>query len=141
MRNYKALRRGLPAACVLSLAAFAFNAPARADAVSDYYAGKTFSIISGFTPNGEFDTYFRLLGRHLGKHIPGNPNAIVQNMPGAGSVTAVRYVDATAPKDGTVIGEFLPGIITQSIVTPDKVNVDFTGLAWVGVAKIGRAHV
>ena len=106
--------------------------PARAD---DFYKGKTINIVVGSTPSGSFDIIARQLARYIGKHIPGNPNAIVQNMPGAGSVTAVRYIDASAPKDGTAIGEFLPGIITQSIVTPDKVNVDFKGLTWVGVAS------
>ena len=112
--------------------------PARAD---DFYKGKTINIVVGSTPSGSFDIIARQLARYIGKHIPGNPNAIVQNMPGAGSVTAVRYVDASAPKDGTVMGEFLPGIITMSIVTPDKVNVDFKGLTWVGVASSDFSRV
>ena len=54
-------------------------------------------------------------------------------MPGAGSITALRYLDATAPKDGSVIGTFLPGILTQSVVTPDKINAELGNLAWLGV--------
>lgn len=112
--------------------------PARAD---DFYKGKTINIVVGSTPSGSFDIIARQLARFIGKHIPGNPSVIVQNMPGAGSVTAIRYVDASAAKDGTVIGEFLPGIITMSVVTPDKVNVDFRTLAWLGVVSSDFSRV
>ena len=71
--------------------------------------------------------------RYIGNHIPGNPTVIVQNMPGAGSLTSVRYLDLTAPKDGTVMTIFNPGLVTQSIVQPDRVNLDFRKFAWVGV--------
>jgi tripartite-type tricarboxylate transporter receptor subunit TctC len=98
----------------------------------DYFRGKTVSIVVGFTPGGGYDLNARAVARHLSKHIPGNPNVVVQNMPGAGSLTSVRYLDATAPKDGTVITTFNPGLITQSIVEPEKVNLDFRNVAWVG---------
>jgi tripartite-type tricarboxylate transporter receptor subunit TctC len=98
----------------------------------DYFRGKTVSIVVGFTPGGGYDLNARAVARHLSKHIPGNPNVVVQNMPGAGSLTSVRYLDATAPKDGTAITTFNPGLITQSIVEPDKVNLDFRNVAWVG---------
>jgi tripartite-type tricarboxylate transporter receptor subunit TctC len=108
-----------------------FGLPARAQ---DFYKGKTFTIVVGFTPAGGFDNYARVLARHLGKHIPGNPTVIVQNMPGAGSLTSVRYLNATAPKDGTVMTIFNPGLITQSIVQPDRIDLDFRKFSWVGVA-------
>jgi tripartite-type tricarboxylate transporter receptor subunit TctC len=104
--------------------------PARAQ---DFYSGKTVTITVGFSPGGGYDVNARALARHLGKHIPGKPSVLVQNMPGAGSVTAVRYLDATAPKDGTVVTVFNPGLITQSIIEPAKVNIDFRKMAWVGV--------
>lgn len=107
----------------------------------DFYKGKTINIVVGSTPGGSFDINARQLARFLGKHIAGNPNVIVQNMPGAGSVTAIRYVDASAPKDGTAIGEFLPGIITMSVLTPDKVNVDFRTLSWVGVISSDYSRI
>lgn len=99
----------------------------------DYFKGKTFTIVVGFSPAGGFDNYARNLQRYLGKHIPGNPTVIVQNMPGAGSLTSVRYLDLTAPKDGTVMTIFNPGLITQSIVQPERVGLDFRKIAWVGV--------
>jgi tripartite-type tricarboxylate transporter receptor subunit TctC len=116
-------------ACVL-IGTGAFAAPARAD---DFYKGKTFTIVVGFSPAGGFDNYARVLARHLGNHIPGKPTVIVQNMPGAGSLTSVRYLDLTAPKDGTVMTIFNPGLVTQSIVQPERVNLDFRKISWVGV--------
>jgi tripartite-type tricarboxylate transporter receptor subunit TctC len=73
------------------------------------------------------------VARHLSKHIPGTPFVIVQNMPSAGSMTSVRYLDATAARDGTVMTVFNPGLVTQSIVTPEKVNLDFRKYSWIGV--------
>jgi tripartite-type tricarboxylate transporter receptor subunit TctC len=105
-------------------------APARAD---DFYKGKTLTIVVGFTPGGGYDVNARGLARHLSAHIPGNPNIIVQNMPGAGSLTSVRYLDVTAPKDGTAMTIFNPGLVTQSIVQPDKVQLDFRRYGWIGV--------
>jgi tripartite-type tricarboxylate transporter receptor subunit TctC len=107
-------------------------APAHAD---DFYKGKTFTIVAGFSPGGGFDLYARALARHLGKHIPGNPNIIVQNQPGAGSLTSVRSLDVLAPKDGTVMTIFNPGLVTQSIVIPDKVKLDFRKYAWIGIVS------
>ena len=66
----------------------ALSAPAQADAVSDFYKGKQLTLIVGYGTGGGYDVYARLLAKHLGKHIPGTPNVIVQNMPGAGSATA-----------------------------------------------------
>jgi len=104
--------------------------PARAD---DFYKGKLFTIVVGFSPAGGYDNYARNLARHIGNHIPGNPTIIVQNMPGAGSLTSVRYLNLTAPKDGTVMTIFNPGLVTESIVQPEKVALDFRKYAWIGV--------
>jgi tripartite-type tricarboxylate transporter receptor subunit TctC len=117
----------LPLALIGMLAA---APPARAD---DFYKGKLFTIVVGFSPAGGYDSYARNLARYIGNHIPGNPTVIVQNMPGAGSLTSVRYLNLTAPKDGTVMTTFNPGLVTQSIVQPDKVVLDFRKYAWVGV--------
>src|SRR5262249_11359663 len=102
-------------------------------AQDDFYKGKTITIVVGFSPGGGYDVNARAVARHIGKHIPGNPSVIVQNMPGAGSLTSVRYLDATAPKDGTVMAIFNPGLVTQSVIQPEKVNVDFRKLSWIGV--------
>jgi tripartite-type tricarboxylate transporter receptor subunit TctC len=99
----------------------------------DFYKGKTFTIVVGFSPGGGYDVNARGLARHLSAHIPGSPNVIVQNMPGAGSLTSVRYLDVTAPKDGTAMTIFNPGLVTQSIMQPDKVQLDFRKYGWIGV--------
>src|SRR6202171_4327576 len=98
-----------------------------------FYKGKTFTIVVGFSPGGGYDLNARGLARHLAAHIPGNPNIIVQNMPGAGSLTSVRYLDVTAPKDGTAMTIFNPGLVTQSIMQPEKVQLDFRKYGWIGV--------
>jgi tripartite-type tricarboxylate transporter receptor subunit TctC len=102
---------------------------------ADFYRGKTFTIVVGATPGGGLDIVARTLAKHIGGHIPGRPTVIVQDMPGAGSLTAVRYLDATAPKDGTVMTIFNPGLITLSIVEPNQADVDFTKFNWVGVVS------
>jgi tripartite-type tricarboxylate transporter receptor subunit TctC len=121
--------RGIVVATMLT-ASLAAVSTARAD---DFYKGRVFSIVVGFTPAGGYDNYARNLARYMGNHIPGNPTVIVQNMPSAGSLTAVRYLNLTAPKDGTVMVIFNPGMVTQSIVQPDKISLDFHDYSWVGV--------
>jgi tripartite-type tricarboxylate transporter receptor subunit TctC len=128
MSSKKLWRSARLAACIALGVVVA--APARAD---DFYKGKTFTIVVGFSPAGGYDTYARVLARHIAAHIPGHPSVIVQNMPGAGSVTAVRYLNLTAPRDGTVMAIFNPGVVTQSVVAPERVNINFGDYAWVGV--------
>jgi tripartite-type tricarboxylate transporter receptor subunit TctC len=100
----------------------------------DFYKGKTLTIIVGFTPGGGYDFYARALARFLPDHLPGHPTVIVQNEPGAGSLVAVRSLNVTQPKDGTVMVTFNPGLITQSVVQPEMVNLDFRKYAWIGIA-------
>jgi tripartite-type tricarboxylate transporter receptor subunit TctC len=114
----------------LAAALLALPASARAD---DFYKGKTVTLVVGLTAGGGYDLYARALARFIPEHIPGHPTVIVQNMPGAGSLVALRALNATQPKDGTVMLTFEPGLITQSIVQPESVNVDFSKLAWIGV--------
>lgn len=115
-------------------AGVAVAAAPQSRAADEFYKGKTLTIVVGFTPGGGYDANARALARHIVNHIPGKPTVIVQNMPGAGSLTAVRYLDATAAKDGTVMTIFNPGNITLSVVTPDKTKgVDFRHFAWIGV--------
>ena len=104
-----------------------------AQAAEDFYKDRTINIVVGFTPGGGYDAYGRQLARFLPDHIPGKPNIIVQNMPGAGSMTAVRALDFTQPKDGTVMVIFNPGLIVQSLAQPEKVPVDFSKYSFVGV--------
>ena len=113
----------------LVLAVAAFAAPAQAD---DFYKGKTLTIMVGFSAGGGFDINARLLARHIGNHIPGNPDVIVTNLPGAGSLTAIIRLDADLPTDGTVIDTFNFGRIGDSLLQPDKTKIDFRKYAWIG---------
>jgi tripartite-type tricarboxylate transporter receptor subunit TctC len=122
------IKTALTASLVLLLG---FTAPAHAQA--DFYKSKTLNVIVGFTPAGGYDVNARAIARHIARHIPGNPNVIVQNAPGAGSLSAVRNLDANLARDGTAIVTFNPGLVTQSIVQPETVKVDFRNVAWVGV--------
>ena len=124
------IRFSLPAACALALSAGLLTA---AHAQPDFYKGKTVNIVVGLTPGGGYDINGRAVARHIGRHIPGNPTIVVQNAPGAGSLSAVRNLDATLPRDGSTIVVFNPGLVTQSIVQPETVKVDFRNIAWVGV--------
>src|SRR3954468_3675005 len=120
-------------AAALLAAGFVSAAPADARAQEpDFYKGKTVTIVVGYSAGGGYDLYSRVLARYLGRYIPGNPNVLVQNMPGAASFTAVRYLGASAPKDGTVMTMFDPGLILESLVSPDKINVKFSDFPWIG---------
>jgi len=90
-------------------ALIAAGASAQADPVADFYTGKTVNLVIGYAPGGGYDLYARTLGRHIGRHIPGNPLIVVQNMPGAGSLKAASFLYGIAPKDGTTIGGFSRG--------------------------------
>jgi tripartite-type tricarboxylate transporter receptor subunit TctC len=115
--------RGLSLAAAFGLAA-ALNVTAAA--AEDFYKGKRLTVVVGFTPGGGYDAYARLIARHYGRLIPGEPAVVVQNMPGAGSLTAVKYLSTTAPQDGTIMTAFNPGLIAQSLSTPQEVDIDFT---------------
>jgi tripartite-type tricarboxylate transporter receptor subunit TctC len=115
----------------------AMIAPAAAQSVVSQTAQadsefKTVNIVVGFSPGGGYDAYARVLARHYGRNLPGNPNFVVQNMPGASSLKAVQYLDANAPADGSVMTAFNPGLITESLVDPDKIKMKFSDVAWVG---------
>ena len=95
------------AALVSALACLVLSAlPARAQSAEEFYKGKTINVVIGFSVGGGYDLYARHLARHIGKHIPGNPTVVPQNMPGAGSLKAANYIFTAAPKDGTTIGTF-----------------------------------
>jgi tripartite-type tricarboxylate transporter receptor subunit TctC len=127
-------------ACQLALSTLAIAtlgiagmAPGVAQDPAAFYRGKTVRIVVGFSSGGGYDVYARVLARHIGRYIPGNPTVVVQNMPGAASLKSVQFLTTGAPTDGTLITTFNPGLITQSLTAPDKVgNVNFLDYAWVG---------
>jgi tripartite-type tricarboxylate transporter receptor subunit TctC len=118
-------------AVVLAMAASAGACRNAVAQDSSFYAGKTVTLVVGYSAGGGYDQYARLLARHFGRHIPGNPNVLVQNMPGAASFTAVRSLSAAA-KDGTAITMFDPGLILESLSTPERFGVKFADYQWLG---------
>jgi tripartite-type tricarboxylate transporter receptor subunit TctC len=105
-------------------------------AVAGFYRGKTVTIVSGSEAGGGYDLVARVLGRYLGRHIPGNPQVIVQNIPGAASVVATNYVYTLAAKDGTVLAGIQRSIPFQNVFSAHGVRYDATKAQWIGsVAK------
>src|SRR5215469_16157359 len=106
--------------------------PAVAQSVAEFYAGKQISFIVGASPGGGYDTQARLVARHLGKHIAGNPTIVVQNMPAAGSLAATNYIYNVAAKDGTVIALVMRGMLLIKNWNPAAVRFDLARLNWIG---------
>jgi tripartite-type tricarboxylate transporter receptor subunit TctC len=120
--------RSIPA---LLLALACLPAPASAQSVEDFYKGKSISLSIGFDTGGGYDIYARLLSRHMGKHIPGRPAIVPQNMPGAGSLRAAQHLFSLAPKDGTALGTFG----RQMGIAPllgTSAQYDGTKFTWIG---------
>jgi len=127
--------RGLPSAVVVVAAGLAANTALAQDAVEAFYRGKTVTITVGSAVGGGYDTYGRLVGRHLGRHIPGNPTVVVQNIPGAGSNKAASYVALQAPKDGTAIGAIQSGAILQPLLFDQAIPHDPSKFVMLGSAN------
>jgi tripartite-type tricarboxylate transporter receptor subunit TctC len=104
--------------------------PAGAQSVEEFYRGKNLTIAIGFSVGGGYDLYARLLARHLGKHIPGQPNIVAQNREGAGSQRATLYLYNAAPRDGTVIGAFSRSMTVAPLI--DNAPFDARRLTWLG---------
>src|SRR5215813_4516507 len=113
-----------------ALAVALVTKPVRSAGVEDFYKGKTVSLLIGYSVGGGYDAYGRLLARHFGKHLPGNPNVVPQNMSGAGSLKAANYLYSVAPKDGSVIGTFSRSQGTAPLL--DKAEFDSTKFTWLG---------
>jgi tripartite-type tricarboxylate transporter receptor subunit TctC len=120
------------AAASLALAMMWLPASAQTDPVADFYRGKTVTMVVGFDAGGGYDTAARILIRQLPRHIPGNPNVIVQNMSGAGSMVALNYIYNAAPKDGTAMGMFSATIVLEPMLGNKKAQFDGTKLGYVG---------
>jgi tripartite-type tricarboxylate transporter receptor subunit TctC len=104
--------------------------PASAAGVEDFYRGKSLSLLIGYSVGGGYDAYARLLARYLGRHVPGNPAIVPQNMTGAGSLKAANYLYAVAPRDGSVIGTFSRSQGIAPLI--GKAEFDSTRFTWLG---------
>jgi tripartite-type tricarboxylate transporter receptor subunit TctC len=104
-----------------------------AQSVAEFYRGRQVQIIVGYGPGGGYDVYARLVARHIGKHVPGNPSTVVQNMPGAGSLLSVNYLANTAARDGTVMSTFARDMALLAVLGGNaNVRFDPRTLTWIG---------
>ncbi len=90
------------------------------------------TLYIGYSPGGGYDTFGRLLAAHIGRHLPGTPNVIVRNMPGASSMVLANYLYSVAPRDGTAFGAVAPGIVTAALYKTQGVNYDARRFTWLG---------
>jgi tripartite-type tricarboxylate transporter receptor subunit TctC len=130
------MRKSLICAVMMWCAVVSMHTPVWAEGVADFYRGKQVQVIVGYGPGGGYDVYARLLARFIGQHIPGEPSAILQNMPGAGSLVAANYIYNVAPRDGTVFGMFarnMPLIALLGINT--SVKFDPRKFTWLGTSS------
>jgi len=129
------MRRRFFVAAAFSLVTAVVAAPvvaAPADPAS-FYKGRSIQLLIGFSPTGGYDTYARALARHMGKHIPGNPNILPQNMPGAGGLKVANYIYNVAPKDGTAFAVFARGIPMERLLGRTAGHqFDATKFTWIG---------
>jgi tripartite-type tricarboxylate transporter receptor subunit TctC len=102
-------------------------------AQESFYKDKTIRIIVGAPPGGGYDTYSRLIARHIGKHIPGNPTVIVENMPGAATLISANHVYKLAKPDGLSLGHFVGGLIMQQLLGKSGIEFDARKFEYIGV--------
>jgi tripartite-type tricarboxylate transporter receptor subunit TctC len=121
-------RRGLMAG--LLAGGLPIAGPAQAETPAEFYKGRTVNLVIGYSVGGGYDLYARLLARHIGRYIPGNPTVVPQSMPGAGSLKAIMYLYSVAPKDGTVFGTFGRTVPLEPLMSGAK--FDPRQLSWLG---------
>ena len=113
-------------------AASAGSAPVMADPVAEFYQGKQIRIVVRTTAGGDYDQYSRLIGRFMGRFIPGNPNIIVVNMPGGGGIIAANYMAQVAPRDGTVLGIVSQGLpLDQALGISKQLTANLRTFNWI----------
>ena len=125
--------RSAAAAASAAIVALAGPAmPAAAQTPEQFYVGKSIDFVIGYPPGGSNDVLGRLVARHLGKHVPGNPTVVPKNMPGAGSFLAVNQIFNVMPKDGTVIGIGAPTMALDEKLGTQGVRFKTAELNWIG---------
>jgi len=117
---------------LLAMALILSCATASVASADDYYKGKTIRIVVGFSAGGGFDTYARVIGRHMGKHIPGQPAMVVENMTGAGSLIAANHIYKVAKPDGLSIGHFIGGLFLGQVLGQKGIEFDARKFEFIG---------
>jgi tripartite-type tricarboxylate transporter receptor subunit TctC len=115
---------------------------ANAHAQTPFYQGKTIRVIVGTPPGNLYDLWARLIVAHMGKHIPGNPEFIVQNMPGAGHVVAANHLFSMAKPDGlTLIGSIIPSLYLNQLIGRSEIQFDWAKYTWIGAPATGDSQL
>lgn len=117
---------------LLGIAAALFLVPLSPAKAQDFFAGKTISMSTHTGPGGGYDTYLRLLARHMGRHIPGKPNLVVVNQPGAGGLTALNHAGRVAPQDGTWLTLVSQGLLMHEATGAPGLQVSLKDFKWLG---------
>lgn len=124
------------AAAVALVAAGAFTLPAQADPVAGFYQGKSLSMIISSSPGGGYDALSRTISRHMGRFIPGQPNIVPRNMPGAGGIVANKHLATSAARDGTVLGGLQNNAPLEPLFGTKEADYDPTKMNWLGTPSI-----
>ena len=114
------------------LTVLCLTSPLRAQPVAEFYRGKTVQLLIGYTVGGNYDLNGRILARHIGRHIPGNPSIVTQNMSGAGSLRLTHFLYNAAPKDGTAFGIIGRGVPMEPLLGAGAVKSDIRRFTWIG---------
>jgi tripartite-type tricarboxylate transporter receptor subunit TctC len=109
-----------------------FVAGAAQDSSQDFFKGKSIRLVVGNSTGGSMDDWGRFIALHLGRHIPGNPDIVVQNMPGAGTIIAANHVYNVAKPDGLTIGLVNPAIYVDQLMGAKEVKFDWAKFSWIG---------
>ena len=121
-----------PALLIALLAMLVAAASAKADPVADFYRGKTINLVVGTSAGNDYDFRGRLIARHIGRHIPGEPIIALQNMPGAGGIKAANYIASIAPKDGTTVHMIMTNMMATQVLHLPGVEFDTRQFRWIG---------
>jgi tripartite-type tricarboxylate transporter receptor subunit TctC len=127
------MRKALMIGAVVEIAAatLVLAGPIQAEPIADFYRGKTLRMLIGYGPGGGYDIYGRLVAEFLPRHLPGNPTIIPQNMPGAGSFVAAKYIYDVAPKDGTILGSLAQTLALDSM-TSTSAKLEVAKMPYIG---------
>jgi tripartite-type tricarboxylate transporter receptor subunit TctC len=104
---------------------------------AEFYQAQTIRLVVGSAPGGGYDTYTRMIARHLGRHIPGSPATLVENMPGAGGLVAANFIYKRADPDGLTVAVFNNSNIVQKALGDPRINIAFDKLGWIGAPSVG----
>jgi tripartite-type tricarboxylate transporter receptor subunit TctC len=129
------------AAALVAVGSMLCVASAWAQPADEFYKGKQIRIVVGSTAGGDYDVWARLLARHMSRYIPGNPNIIVENMPGAGTLVSTNHVFNVAPRDGTVIGMPSRSMPAAAVMKVANVRFDPVKFNWIGSPEVNHLVV